>query len=72
MDLTKDEIEYLARRVWEDKLMWEHDLKMHREYEAAGLRCLSEKELVRTESALKALNLLERKLKAQLDSMEDK
>lgn len=72
MDVTKYEIEYLIGGIQNDKVMWEHDLEMHRKHESLGLQLLSAEGLARTELALKTLNLLERKLKAYLKDMEVK
>lgn len=72
MDLTKDEFEYLLRRVEDDITMWDHDLIAYDFYKQVGIEALSARSLERSQSAKKNLQLLQRKLKACMHSMEVK
>lgn len=72
MDLTKDETDYLLRRIENDIMMWEHELRMHYTYKDTGVEVISPEGLERAQSSVKALQLLHRKFEALLNSMEGK
>lgn len=70
MDLTKDEIEYLLGRIEDDIMMWDRELRMYDFYKKAGVEAFSAKSLEYSQRAKKNLQLLQRKLEAQLNNME--